>query len=79
MHWRCPPVLVQVLVKTSDIKGAGTDANVYLTLFGDWVRGQLLLSPYSVCTDNLHPDNLLAGLFHDSCGLFFLFLWKQLW
>lgn len=49
MHWRCPPVLVQVLVKTSDIKGAGTDANVYLTLFGDWVRGQLLLSPYFVC------------------------------
>jgi hypothetical protein len=27
--------LMQVVVKTSDLKGAGTDANVFLTLFGE--------------------------------------------
>ena len=26
-----------MVVKTSDVKGAGTDANVYLTLFGEMV------------------------------------------
>jgi hypothetical protein len=28
-------VRVQVVVKTSDIKGAGTDANVFITLYGE--------------------------------------------
>jgi hypothetical protein len=30
-------VLLQVVVKTSDVKGAGTDANVHITLFGEQV------------------------------------------
>lgn len=31
---RTKPLLVQVKVATSDLRGAGTSANVYITLFG---------------------------------------------
>ncbi len=34
----------QVSVKTSDIRGAGTDANVYMTLFGEGPDGKVLKS-----------------------------------
>ena len=34
----------KVVVKTSDIRGAGTDANVYLTMFGEGPDGKVTKS-----------------------------------
>jgi hypothetical protein len=62
-----PPVTYRVQVTTSDLRGAGTDANVYLQLhglLGDGVQHQLLggatsFDRWAVPPSGLPPLNLV--------------------
>jgi hypothetical protein len=62
-----PPVTYRVQVTTSDLRGAGTDANVYLQLhglLGDGVQHQLLggatsFDRWAVPPSGLPPSNLV--------------------